>query len=420
MNIIKRIMIGNSVSSEKSDFIWNMLGSGIYSAASMILTFLTIRIMGEKVGGIFSIALTISQMLIYIAYFEMRTYQVTDAKNEFTFKEYYNTKIITCLLMAAVSIGYTILKGYASYKAFVILLMCLYRLIDGFADVFESQFHKDGRLDIAGKSLAYRTLFSVSVYFAILLITHNLLIALTGAIIAAIAGLLFCDIFVYKYFGEIKLEWNGKQSIKILKSCFPLFLGVFLWTYILSASRIAVDDVMTSEAQAYYQVLFLPVSVINLFSGFLFRPMLTKLTDFYKEGKYGEFFKVIIKLVLIMAGFTVICMGGAYVVGIPVLEVIVHLNLAEYRGLFTFLIAAGGVNAIAFIWYYVLTIFRCPKVITGGYIAAAVMAYFISPLFVKRHGLNGAGASYFMVVLVLNIIFVTAIIYKYVTLQRKK
>lgn len=420
MNILKRIMIGNNVSSEKSDFIWNMLGSGIYSAASMILTFLTIRIMGEKVGGIFSIALTISQMLIYIAYFEMRTYQVTDAKNEFTFKEYYNTKIITCLLMAAVSIGYTILKGYASYKALVILLMCLYRLIDGFADVFESQFHKDGRLDIAGKSLAYRTLFSISVYFAILLFTHNLVIALTGAIIAAIAGLLFCDIFVYKNFGEIKLEWNGKQSIKILKSCFPLFLGVFLWTYILSASRIAVDDVMTSEAQAYYQVLFLPVSVINLFSGFLFRPLLTKLTDFYKQGKYGEFFKIILKLVLIMAGFTVICMGGAYLVGIPVLEIIVHLNLAEYRGLFTFLIAAGGVNAIAFIWYYVLTIFRCPKVITGGYIAAAVMAYFISPLFVKKRGLYGAGASYFMVVLVLNIIFITAIIYKYVTLQRKK
>lgn len=420
MNRIKRIMIGESKSSEKSDFIWNMLGSGIYSAASMILTFLTIRIMGEHDGGIFSIALTISQMLIYIAYFEMRTYQVTDAKNEFTFTEYYNTKIITCLLMVIVSIGYTILKAYNLYKALIILLMCLYRLIDGFADVFESQFHKDGRLDIAGKSLAYRTLFSVSVYFAALIITHHLIIALVAAIIAAVIGLLICDIIVYREFGQIKFEWNSKQSIRILKACFPLFLGVFLWTYILSASRIAVDDVMTSDAQAYYQVLFLPVSVINLFAGFLFRPMLTKLTDYYKNGRYGEFFKVILKLVMIMAVFTVICMGGAYLAGIPVLEIIVNLNLEKYRGLFTFLIAAGGVNAIAFIWYYVLTIFRCPKTITGGYIVAAVMAYFISPLLVKKHGLYGAGVSYFIVVCTLNIIFMTAIVCKYATLQRKK
>ena len=28
----KRIMIGDNVSSEKSNFIWNMLGGGIYSA----------------------------------------------------------------------------------------------------------------------------------------------------------------------------------------------------------------------------------------------------------------------------------------------------------------------------------------------------------------------------------------------------
>lgn len=420
MNIIKRIMIGDNVSSEKSNFIWNMLGSGIYSAASMILTFLTIRIMGEYDGGIFSIALTISQMLICFAYFEMRTYQVTDAKNEFSFTQYYSTKIITCLIMLIASIGYVVLKAYNPYKVLVILLMCVYRMIDGFADVFESQFHKDGRLDIAGKSLAYRTLFSVTIYFVTLILSRDLVIALIVAIIAAILGLIVCDMAVYREFGSMKVVFEKEKSLKILKSCFPLFLGVFLWTYILSASRLAVDDCMSSDAQAYYQVLFLPVSVINLFSGFLFRPMLTRLTELYKQEKYKDFFKIILKLVLIMVIFTIICMGGAYLVGIPVLEVIVKLELAKYRGLFTFLIAAGGVNAIAFSWYYVLTIFRCPKIITGGYIVAAVMAYIISPIFVKREGLWGAGISYFIVIFTLNIIFIAAILYQYAALQRKK
>lgn len=420
MNIIKRIMIGDNVSSEKSNFIWNMLGSGIYSAASMILTFLTIRIMGEYDGGIFSIALTISQMLICFAYFEMRTYQVTDAKNEFSFTQYYSTKIITCLIMLIASIGYVVLKAYNPYKVLVILLMCVYRMIDGFADVFESQFHKDGRLDIAGKSLAYRTLFSVTIYFVTLILSRDLVIALIVAIIAAILGLIVCDMAVYREFGSMKVVFEKEKSLKILKSCFPLFLGVFLWTYILSASRLAVDDCMSSDAQAYYQVLFLPVSVINLFSGFLFRPMLTRLTELYKQEKYKDFFKIILKLVLIMVIFTIICMGGAYLVGIPVLEVIVKLELAKCRGLFTFLIAAGGVNAIAFSWYYVLTIFRCPKIITGGYIVAAVMAYIISPIFVKREGLWGAGISYFIVIFTLNIIFIAAILYQYAALQRKK
>ena len=90
--------------------------------------------------------------------------------------------------MMIASIGYVVLKAYNPYKALVILLMCVYRMIDGFADVFESQFHKDGRLDIAGKSLAYRTLFSVTIYFVTLILSHDLVIALIVAII-----LLFWD-----------------------------------------------------------------------------------------------------------------------------------------------------------------------------------------------------------------------------------
>ena len=358
MNALRKVIIGSDTSTDKSNFIWNMLGSGIYSVASMLLTFLTIRIMGEEQGGIFSIALTLSQMLIYIAYFEMRTYQVTDAKNEFTFKQYYSAKIFTCIAMIVISAVYIFLKRYDAYKAWIVFLMCIYRMIDGFADVFESQFHKDGRLDIAGKSMAYRTVLSVGVYFIVLVCTHNLVTALLAAIGAAIIGVWLFNILIYLEFDKIKFQWDAASLKNILKNCFPLFLGVFLWTYILSASRIAVDDVMDSNAQAYYQVLFLPVSVINLFSGFLFRPMLTTLTDCYKNKEYGRFFKIVFKLILIMAVFTVVCMVGAYLVGIPVLELLVSLNLAEYRSLFVFLIAAGGVNAIAFIWYYVLTIFR--------------------------------------------------------------
>lgn len=418
MNIIKRIMIGAEVSSDKSDFIWNMLGSAIYSFASMILTFLTIRIMGESEGGVFSIALTLSQMLIYIAYFEMRTYQVTDAKNEFTFREYYTTKLITCAAMMVMSVCFILIKGYDYHKALIVLLMCIYRMIDGFADVFESQFHKDGRLDIAGKSLAYRTVLSVGIYFIVLAVTNNLVIALLMAIVVAVFGLIVCDIVVYREFGAIQVKFDKEKICKILKSCFPLFIGVFLWTYILSASRIAVDDVMDSKAQAYYQVLFLPVSVINLFAGFLFRPMLTKLTDLYKTKEYGSFFKIVWKLIGIMLVFTVICMAGAYIVGIPVLELIVNLDLEKYKGLFTFLIAAGGVNAIAFIWYYVLTIFRSQKMIIAGYVIAAVLAYIISPIFVEKQGLYGAGISYFVVVFTLNLIFMATIFGKYMKLKK--
>lgn len=39
--------------------------------------------LGEAKAGMFSIGLSIAQWLVTIAYFEIRTYQVTDVKNEY-------------------------------------------------------------------------------------------------------------------------------------------------------------------------------------------------------------------------------------------------------------------------------------------------------------------------------------------------
>ena len=85
-----------------------MIGSGVYSASSMLLSLFVINIVGAEEGGMFSIALTLSQMLVYIAYFEMRTYQITDSKNEFKFSEYHMAKIILCVI----TVSYTHLRIY--------------------------------------------------------------------------------------------------------------------------------------------------------------------------------------------------------------------------------------------------------------------------------------------------------------------
>lgn len=408
--MLKKWIAGSEHPSEKSLFLWNMIGSTIYAMASMILTYLTIRIIGESEGGIFAIALTLAQMFIYIAYYEMRNFQVTDNQNKYIFSEYHAVKIISCILMIAVSAGYVWMKQYDSYKAGIIMLVCLYRMLDGYADVFEAEFHTRGRLDLAGKSMAFRTILSVGVYFLILAFCKNLWYALTGAIVTGILGILIFDIWIFDSVGRIKIRYDKKAFWGILRDCFPLFLGMFLWTYLLSASRIAVDNVLSSEYQAYYQVLFLPVSVINLLAGFLIRPNLIKLTELHAESRKKEFWRVIVRMAAVLCGFTVICMAGAYVCGIPVLSIIINSNLSPYRTMFVFLIFAGGFNAIAYLLYFVLTIFRNQTAIVLGYGLASVVALLISTNMVEKWGLWGASWSYLISILVLIIVFVVCII----------
>ena len=154
----------------------------------------------------------------------------------------------------------------------------------------------------------------------------------------------------------------------------------------------------------------MPVSVINLFAGFVFRPMLLTLTEYYAKKNYKKFFGVIGKNTGIMIVFTAFCMLCAYIAGPEVLSYVVNCDLKEYRLLLTFLIFSGGLNAISFILYYVLTIIRSNKGIIGGYVIASILAFIISPLMVKKLGMNGAALSYFVVILVLNVIFISVII----------
>ena len=169
---------------------------------------------------------------------------------------------------------------------------------------------------------------------------------------------------------------------------------MFLWTYLLSAPRIAVDNAMASEYQAYFQVLFLPVSVINLLAGFMIRPKQVALSEMYAAGKMDAFAGEIKKMLAILAGFTGLCMAGGYLIGIPVLEFLVHCDLKNYRGMFVFLIFSGGINAAAYILYFVLVIFRKRSSILLGYGISSLIALCLLTPLTKRLGLWGASFGY--------------------------
>ena len=53
------------MSKQKKDVIWNALGSLVYALASMILSFLVIRLQGADDGGIFGFGFsTLGQQMI--------------------------------------------------------------------------------------------------------------------------------------------------------------------------------------------------------------------------------------------------------------------------------------------------------------------------------------------------------------------
>ena len=148
----------------------------------------------RRTGGIFSFGFsTLGQQLFLVAYFGIRPFHITDGAGEYTFGDYREHRNITCLIALAAGAVFMMirhgayLRGVGDYngeKCTILLLLVVYKVIDGYADVYESEFQRQGSLYLTGKSNFFRTILSVSVFTVILAAFENLLLACLAAVAA--------------------------------------------------------------------------------------------------------------------------------------------------------------------------------------------------------------------------------------------
>ena len=176
------LLLRTSHNKERDNMLWNISGSFFYAFASMVLSFLVMRIIGKEQGGIFSFGFsTIGQQMFILAYFGIRPFQVTDGNGQFRFGDYLHHRYVTCALALAAGGVWLLVSGYTMEKAAVIFLLVCYKVIDGFADVYESEFQRNGNLHLTGKSNTFRTILTVGTFLIVLTITRNLLAACAAA-----------------------------------------------------------------------------------------------------------------------------------------------------------------------------------------------------------------------------------------------
>lgn len=404
--MIKKILLGNGRWATRKNIIWNMIASTLASAQSALMLVIVNRTVGLTEAGIFTLAYSIAQMMMTIGYFDMRSYQVTDVKNEMPFRHYFASRIITCILMMAVSGFYILIKQYTGYKAGVIFFTCLFKMVDALEDVIHAHFQKRGRLDIAGKLQTIRFTLIIIVFAMSLILTRNAMISIIISTAASAVVVLGLNIPLITDFADLKIDFSLKPLKVLFKACLPLFIGSYLALYMENSPKYAIDIYLTEADQAYYGMLAMTAFVVNLFSGFAFRPMLTPLAMNWTSKKYKNYCKIIVKLLVWVVLLTIVIAFGAYLLGIPVLSFIYGTDLSHLKMILVVIVAAGGINSFGTILYYSLTVMRRQNWLLAGYIVTAVAAYFAAPYCVKNFGLIGAAGAFALIVTIRSLIFI--------------
>ena len=426
--------------NEAGNYIWNAIGGMLNAGQSVLVLIIVTRVCGLEAAGLYSIAFATGNLFMYLGNYGVRNYQVSDVDEKFPFRSYVLHRLLTValmLLVAAVYCTYSLLRGaYSPAKTMTVAAMCLLKAIDCLEEVLEGRLHQRGRLDLAGKMMTVRLLISIGGMLAVLVATRNLLTATNAAIILAAAAVILMAAACRRTLlplqpapelvadvgnagaapgaaaknrgaatspaaasAAVSAARRGalRDAAVLMRVCFPVCAANFLSFYLINAPKYAIDAAMSETAQAQYNFIAMPVFVIQLLGMFVYQPVLVRMTLSWnradKKGFLRDFLRITAGLLIIAA----LCLGGAYVLGIPVLSALYATDLSALKPELLLILAGGVFLAMNGFYSAVLTLMREQNRIPFMYLAGAVLSLILTPHFVEISGIMGAVISFVLI-----------------------
>ena len=392
--------------TNRSVYFWNFAGNIAAAAVSILYLIIVSRYTSASDADNFSLAYAIGNLWVVIGIFQVRNYQATDLKETYSYLEYWLTRVITVCLMLVSLFPYLFFSGNNVGKGdlfLIIILTVIYRSCDAFSDLFQGLFQQHERLDIAGKLMVLRYSLSTIILLISLLLSNSLICLCFFNVLFVFGG----DYIQSKQIRTIPFNQISsatfKQSISIMKTCLPLFVNGFLLVYVLNypkqvIDKLLVEGVLREGAQRDFSILFMPVFFMSLFVLAL-RPLITDLAKQWSEKRFYTFNAMIRKILLLLMILGLVVSILAYLIGVPILNIISGIDLSNYSLLLTILVLSGFLYSIASVIGDFLIILRKQVYLLYVYVAMALLTNILTPIVMREFGLFGAGLSFVIVML---------------------
>ena len=393
-NVYNTLMSKNV--SFKENTLWYTLGTMCNSASNVLLMVYVTHILGVDEAGVFSISYSIAQLMLTIGWFGTRQFQVSDIYGIFRFHDYFYLKIITAMMSILGGIVYGLMLHLSAYKFFIMILYCVFNICDTFADLFSAKFQQEDKLFIGGMSYLIRIVGYNIIFLLTLFAFKKLYISLICSFIYSISELILFDWQMLKRYFKEKYEFKWKKIVLLSKSCFPLFVSSFVSILIVNIPKNAIEQFLNNSMQTYYNIIFMPSALVNLFCMFVFVPMYTEIARKWRDENLKSFKKEVSKLLGISVIFSVIILLISFLLGIPFLEILYGVNLKSYKFPFMILMCAGCLMSVNSILSYIITVMRKQKYILCIYAISVIASQILVNKFVCNYQILGASYIYFI------------------------
>lgn len=400
--------------NKKRDFIWNLIGTSINSFNSLFFMIVINHINLKSEAGVFTYAYSLICLFFILATFYNRVYQISKS-DKFSSKDFILYRVLSSIFTVIIVFLFSIINGYNLFKLSVIMLICLFRMIEAISDAVYGVLQYNGYLYKSGISLSLKGIIGLIGFTLVDYFTKSITLALVSLIILNLAFFYFYD---YK---NVKEYLSGKASFNnillILKETLPIFIYSFLAMYVANICKYMLDYFDTEEAQNIFGIIFMPSTVIGLCSAYIVVPIITSLNDLLKKKKYKEFNKLVSKMMIILVGVGVVAIIGAYILGIPVLNILYGMDLSDYKNLLLLVLVGATFYTLANVYSQVLVLLNVHKMQTLIYIVMSIVSTLICYFLISSYKLSGSVYSYVIFMFILLILYL--ILYFYTLIKRR-
>ena len=400
----------------RKDFFWNTLGSGINSFNSLFFLIIVTRINGISDAGIFTLAFSTANLFYIIGVYSGRVFQVTDS-SKITDNDYFLNKIITCILMLVVSVGFVLARGYDLWKSSIVLVLCLFKTFEAFVEVIYAFFQKKNYLYRVGVSLTLKNILGLIVFLLTDIFVKNVFVSSLMLLFIYVLVMIFYD-FRYLDCKNISLKNVIPKNVALIfKKGFFTFCLSFLTMYILNIPRYVVDANMNNSYSTIFGILIMPASVVVLVAHFVLHPFLLKL----KEAmiiNVNKFIVMLLKILGFVFGFGVLALIISYFIGIPFLELVYNIDLVGYKKSLMFVMCGATLNGIILILSNILISMRITFKQLIIYCVSSVFSLILSNSLILKIGVNGACISYALTILVTFMCYVILMFFSVINLKK--
>lgn len=375
--------------SLQQNMLFNTVGSIIYYVCQWLMSVIIVRMSGYEDGGVLALAMSITAAPSIVALFNVRSYQVSDTKGEFSNKIYIVSRRYTNILSFLICVIMVLFQGYSGRTVWAILAFMVIRISEGIADVYYGIEQKQERMDYAGISLAIRGIGMIGLFVVVFLVTGNLVACIvTNALFSLMINLIY-DKNVSKRWYKDDAAPSFNEVMLLLKVCYPLAIVAFLNNLSVNLIKLFLEQYHGEEIMGIYSSVSSPTMVIQLAATTLFAPFVPILTEYYVSKQKDDFMGVLRKFIIMLLVLLAVCLIGAALLGEWGLVLLFSESIRPYTGLFVPVVVVSFLIAINACLFSICTLLRQikPQYIIG--FSGVIASFALSVTLVKAYSMNG-------------------------------